>query len=300
MKKTILIIGIVTILTVLPNFLNAKEPDVTGEDAIIINENNAIQEEIKDPSAKNYDHDDLLDILAEIQDDLDNEDLKEAQNKSDDILGYLNFYKNISKNSDAVITNSYGGKEVLELKYGSWYNPKLVILPFHNLDNKRISYDYLKDNVDLSNFRQNQIIRARIRYIIYDIKNENISKNIYNLLASLSQGNESDIRKNIENIYEDLFKDCDNKISLVSKIRDNLTLSRHLIASKQSKAAENSVGVIDSLTVRLIEVTSNNPDEQKRIKNLRKELNTIGKLSDENYIAQWETIPEEIGEWWKY
>ena len=296
MKKTILVASTIIALTIIPNLLSAKEPPTTSEDEAVINEN-VVQEDTKDPFTKNYDHDDLLVILAEIQDDLENGDLEAAQSKSDDILGYLNYHKNISKSSD--VDNNYNGREVLELKYGSWYNSQLIILPFHNLDSKRISYDYLKDNIDLSSFHENQITRTKIRYITYDIKNENISKNIYNLLAGLNQGDKSDIKKSIRNIYENLFKDHDNKISLVSKIRDNLTLARYLIANRQFKAAENTVGTIDALTLRLIEATASNPDEQKRIKNLRKELNNITKVSDENYISQWEKIPEEIGEWWK-
>jgi len=295
MKKLLLVVGIIAILVTTSNSLNAENLDSVKNNDVVVKESIA-REDIKEPFTKNYDHDDLLLILAEIQDDLENKDLEAAKSKSDDILGYLNYHKNIANNNDNTANNNYSGREVLELKYGNWYNPKLVVLPFRNLDNKRISYDSLKENIDLSNFRVNQINRAKIKYVTYDLKNETISKDIYNLLASLGQGDESDITKNIENIYENLFRDQDSKISLVSEVRDNLTLARHLIANRQFKAADNTVGTIDSLTLRLIELTAGNQNEQKRIKNLRKELNNIAKISDENYISQWKAVPEEIGD----
>lgn len=85
----------------------------------------------------------------------------------------------------------------------------------------------------------------------------------------------------------------------MAKIRDSLAVARFLLENNQAKAAQNSIGFTDTLILRLIEMKSDSPIEQKRIENLRKELNNISKVSDDAYISEWEKIPEEIEGWWE-
>ena len=89
------------------------------------------------------------------------------------------------------------------------------------------------------------------------------------------------------------------EVSLVPKIRDSLVVAKYLIDSNQFKAAKNIVGVTDGMALSLVEATSDSPAEQRRIKELRRELNSISRVSDANYISEWEKIPEGIENFWK-
>jgi hypothetical protein len=259
-----------------------------------------IKEKAKKLFTKEYDHNDLLNILADIETDLRSGNITSIKGKSDEILNYLNYHKNEVKKSgaDVLRKSDYKGDKVLELEYGNWFESKELILPLE-LENKPLNYNFLHDRIVLSGFTNNQINNAKIRYISYDIENKGGERDLYKLLSSIEEGNINQIRKNVIKVYDDILIDHSDKISLVARIRDNLIVAKYLNDNNQFKAAENSISFTDSLILRLIEATSNSPEQQAKVKNLRKELKNTQKLSDENYISEWEKIPDEVGNWWK-
>ena len=186
----------------------------------------------------------------------------------------------------------------MEIKYGNWVNSKELILPIV-IRNNPLAVDLLKNEEALMNFKENEINSAKVKYVSFDVGHKKAGSDLRKLLSSLDEGDSKQIRENVKNVYDDILIDHDSKISLVSKIRTNLVVARYLNDNNQPKAAQDSVGVTDSLMLRLIEVRTDSQAEQQRIKDLRKALNNISKVSDANYLSEWEKVPEEVGNWWK-
>ena len=300
MQNRILTVGTITALSIglFSNAAIAKPPRM---DAPNPPEVNGMKEKAKRFFAKDFSNEDLLNILADIENGIQNNDIKEVREKSDDIMDYLNYRKSESKQHNGRITGSsrdYTGDKVLELEYGNWLNSKEIVLPLV-INHRPLSVDLLRNRMALAAFQTNEIDDVKIRYVSYDLTNKKTGSDLHKLLSSLEEGDLSQVRHNIENVYDDILIDHDSKISLVAKIRDSLAVARFLVENNQSKAAQNSIGATDSMMLRLIEMKSDSPAEQQKIETLRRELNNISKVSDDNYISEWEKIPEEIEGWWK-
>lgn len=113
-----------------------------------------------------------------------------------------------------------------------------------------LGIDISGSKVTLSSFRDNEIDSAKVRYVSYDVGNKNAGIDINQLVFSTKRGEVEQIRKDIKNIYDDILIDQDNKISLVSKIRDNLAVAKYLLENNQPKAAQNTVGATDALILK--------------------------------------------------
>ena len=260
-----------------------------------------VKEQVKQLFSKEYNNEDLLYILADIEMNIQNNDMKEVRNKSEDLADYLHYRKSqIAMHKDKYSDSNvaYNGSKVLEIKYGNWVNSKELILPIV-IRNNPLAVDLLKNEEALMNFKENEINSAKVRYVSFDVGHKKAGSDLRELLSSLDEGDSKQIRENVKNVYDDILINHDSKISLVSKIRTNLAVARYLNDNNQPKAAQDSVGVTDSLMLRLIEVRTDSQAEQQRIKDLRKALNNISKVSDANYLSEWEKVPEEVGNWWK-
>lgn len=265
-----------------------------AKDQSNFNSNDREQSSNQELSSTNYSRNNLLNILSGIQNDLESRNIKSAQAKANDISNFLK-----SRNDNNMAANRTGRIEkLLELEYGDSNDSKTVFMPLR-VENRPLEVDNVKESVNIYHFSTNEISDAKVRYVVYDDSNVNVESDLKKLMASVKKGDESNIRKDIKNVYKDIFKDSDRNISLVPRIRDNLTLSKYLVNNKQAKAAEKSVAWTDSLIVLLVEVTSNNPKEQKKIKSLREELKDLSKLSDEDYLSEWEKLDERLKKEWK-
>lgn len=245
----------------------------------------------------NSDGTDLLNILADIKNSAESNKTKEAQAKSADITNFLEQNKERFANK-ADAEKTYSGDRVLEIKYGDWPNYSTLDLPVALTKEQPFNFDFFNNKVALSQFSKNKISSAHLRYVSYDF-NEEVRNDLDKLIISLNNRSKSEIINNVEEIYDDILIDHSSKISLVRKVRENLVVARYLIENNQYRAAENSVSLLDSLMLHLIEARSDSPIEQKRIRDLRKELSDVSKISDHNYNSKWEKIPNEIEDWWK-
>jgi hypothetical protein len=234
----------------------------------------------------------LINILAEIETDLGQRNFESIKAKSNDIEKFLEEIK--KPENSAQLTNDFKGERVLELKYGSWFNSRRLLLALPPRT-QVLNSDMLKEKIEISSyFKKNELNQAQIKYVSYNLSNEKFRLDMRKLLAGLKEGNSDYIRENIQNIYYDILSSHGNEISLVPKIRDSLVIAKFLIDSNQYKAAQTTVSLTDEMMLKLVETTSNSPSEQKKIKALRKELSNIEKVSDANYISEWEKIPEGI------
>jgi len=293
------ILSAISLIAVLQTGLFSSAANAKNTKKVISKE--TLKEKIEDLFVKDYDTD-LLNSLAQIETDLKNRHLSAVYEKSAEIADYLDHYKNQAekhKAENVQLSEKYKGDKILELKYGNWFNSKKMILPL-NPRTSAFSFDSLKDRIVLSAyFAKNEINDASVEYVTYTTDSDKFRLDLHKLLSGIEERNSNYIRESINNIYSDMFVYHSIDISLVPKIRDSLVVARYLIDSSQFKAAKNIVGVTDGLALRLIEATSNSPAEQRRIKELRNELNSISKVSDANYISEWEKIPEGIENFWK-
>jgi hypothetical protein len=285
-KNTIPLVALVAALTVsVP--LNAKDKTSTSNDQ----EQSGNQELF----STNYSRNSLLNILSGIQNELENRDTKAIQAKANDISNFLKSRKN-SNNLNANSTSKI--EKLLELESGDSNDSKIVFIPL-KVENKPLRVDNVKENINIYHFSTNEITNAKVRDVVYDDSDTNFEPDLNKLLASVKKGNESSIRKDLKNVYKDIFRDSDQNISLVPRIRDNLTLAKYLVNNKQAKAAEKTIEWTDSLILLLVEATSDNSSEQKKIKNLREELKDLSKLSDDDYMSEWEKLDERLKKLWK-
>lgn len=286
-KNTISLVALIAALA-LSNPLNAK--DQTNS-----NSNDKEQSGNQELSSSNYSRNNLLNILSGIQNDLENRDIKAIKAKANDISNLLKArqdYNNLAASQTGQI------EKLLELESGDSNDSKIVFVPL-KVENKPLRFDTVKENLNIYHFNTNEINNAKVRYVIFDDSNSNVETDLNKLLANVKKGNENSIRRDVKNVYKDIFRDSDQNTSLVPRIRDNITLARYLVNNKQAKAAEKSVEWTDSLILVLVEATSDNSSEQKKIKNLREELKDLSKLSDEDYISEWEKLDERLKKWWK-
>lgn len=295
MKKNILTIGLITALGIglFSAAANSRAMKTGSGDE-------STKAKIKQILNQDYSNEDLLNILADIENSIQSSDTREVRAKAEEVSNYIAYRKNgIMRHKGRYSSNNvYNGDKVLELKYGNWFNSKELVLPLA-INHKPLKIELVKNRMALAALQTNEIDSARVRYVSYDIGNKKTGSDLSLLLSSLEEGSASDIRGRIQSVYTDILVDHDGKISLVAKIRDNLALAKFLLENNQAKAAQNSIGFTDSLMLRLIEIKADSPIEQRKIENLRAELNNIAKVSDDNYISEWEKIPEEVEGWWK-
>ena len=282
-KNTIFSVALVAALT-LANYANAK-----GQ------ANDQEKSGNKELFSNNYNRNNLLNILSGVQNDLENRDVKAIQGKADDISNFLKSRKN---NNNLAAKQTSQVEKLLELEYGDASDSRTVFIPL-KVENKPLKVENVKENLNIYHFDTNEITDAKIRYVVYDDSSKNVGSDLNKLLANVKKGNESNIRREVKNVYKDIFKDSDENISLVPRIRDNLTLAKYLVNNKQAKAAEKNIEWTDSLIILLVEATSDNSSEQKKIKSLREELKDSSKLSDEEYTSKWEKLDERLKLWWK-
>lgn len=259
----------------------------------------ALQEKITEIFSKDYNAE-LLNNLMQIESALKNNNMPEVQERAKEVASSLTYYRDEAKkhqNENVKLSNSYQGDKVLYVKYGSWFNSKEMLLPLTTAvsKDKTLKENLVQNNLVLTPyFHQNEISSAKIKYVSFNTDSEKFRKDLNNLLASIEENDKTAIRENINDIYDDMIIEHNEKISLVSKIRDNLVIANFLNESNQYKAADGIIGVTDSLVLKLIEATANSPAQQEKIKELRRDIRNTSKISDENYISQWEKIPDEI------
>ncbi len=194
--------------------------------------------------------------------------------------------------------SSYSGNKILEIKYGAWIASKKILVPLV-IQRSPLSVDVAKSNVALTSFKDNEISDAQVKYISYDVGNKKAGVDLHNLLSSLKKGDSYQIKKDINDIYGDVLIDHGDRVSMVLKIRDHLAVAKYLLDNNQAKAAQNTIGIADSLILKLIEMKSSSPFEQRKLKELRQELKNVSRVADASYLSEWERIPEEIENWWK-
>lgn len=258
------------------------------------------QEKIKGIFIKDYNYD-LLNTLAAIEDDLQENNMSSVRDKSSELNETLVYYrtesqKNIEENNYS--GNEYKGDKVLELRYGNWFRTKILILPLtsKNSEDKVLRTHSLRAKVNLAPyFRQNEIDDAKIRYVTFNSDSEKLRQDLSTLIAAIEENDADNIREVIKDIYNDLLVDYGGSMRLVPKIRDNLIAANLLMENGQYKAAESMVGFADSLMLKLIEMTEDNVIEQEKIKRLRLELKNISRVADESYISEWEKISDDLG-----
>lgn len=291
MKKNILII--LTLIVALIAFANLAKAQTTKSYPAGNDSNSSPQKELFTADSN---RNKLLGILTDVQNDLENKDIPAVQARSNDISSYLKDRRN---NSGKIAKQDEKVEKLLELEYGGFGESRSVIISLVNQD-KVLKVSSLKDRIDLYHFSANQVNKAKIRYVTYHDKDDKkVNNDLNNFLTAVTAGDELKIRKEIKNIYDNIFKDSDNKITSISKIRDNLTLARYLASNGQPRAAEDNIKWTDSLILKLIELTSTNPAEQKTVKRLKEELKDVSKLSDEKYISEWEKLDMRMQEWWR-
>ena len=222
------------------------------------------------------------------------------RSRSKELTDYLNYRKTEVVKHDKKYSesdSSYIGERVLEIKYGKRFNTKELVLPL-TIRNNPLSADLADNEIVLSSLKDDEISEANIKYISYDTGNRNAGIDLRKLSSSVGRGNIKLIREDISNVYDDILVDHGFRVSIVTKIRDNLAVAKYMLNNNQARAAQASIGPTDSLMLRLIEARSNSPSEQRKIRNLRKELNDVSKVSDASYLSEWEKIPHEIEDWW--
>ncbi len=262
-----------------------------------------IKEEVREVFAKEYNEEDLVNILANIENDIKNNDIEAVKKRSSEVKGYIKFREaKVAKHRKkySASNSAYGGNKVLELEYqdANKSQEALLVLPLAIVSSP-LAIDISKNKEILSSFRDNEINGARVKYVSYDIGNKKTGVDLKRLLSSVKKGDVVRIRENTKDIYADIFIDHYNKISLVSKIRDNLAVAKYLVGNNQPKAAQNTVSAVDSFVLKLAELNSNSLAEKEKIEELRKELKNVSRVADDSYLSKWEKFPEEIGNWWK-
>lgn len=259
-----------------------------------------IKKQMREVFTKEYTGEDLLNILANIESDIRKEDNESLHKRAKEVSDYLDYRKTEIVKHEKKYANDesfYSGSRVLEIEHGKRFNAKKTILPL-TIQNNPLTATLEKNDMSISSFGDNEINEVTVRYVSYDSGNNEAGINLRRLLSNVEKGNVTMIRENIGNIYENILVDHDNKISLVAKIRDNLAVAKFLLANNQAKAAQKSIGATDSLMLRLIEARADSPSEQQRIRNLRKDLENVSKVSDASYLSEWEKMPQEIEGWW--
>lgn len=259
-----------------------------------------IKKQIKEIFSKEYSGQDLLNILVNIENDILREDMDSLRSRSKEISDYLTYRRTEVAKHDKKYSNldsPYKGERVLEIKYGKRFNSKELVLPL-TVQSAPLRADLADNEMVFSSFRDNEISEVTIRYVTYDVGNRNTGIDLRKLSSSVGRGNIKLIREDISNVYEDILVDHSSKISLVTKIRDSLAVAKYLLSNNQARAAQSSIGTTDSLMLRLIEARYNSPSEQRKIRNLRKDLDDVSKVSDASYLSEWEKIPHEIEDWW--
>lgn len=259
-----------------------------------------VKKQIKEIFSKEYSGQDLLGILVNIENDILREDMESLRGRSKELSDYLNYRRTEVAKHDKKYSDSdsdYKGERVLEIKYGKRFNYKELILPL-SIKSNPLSTDLADNEMVLSSLKNNEISEANIRYISYDGGNRDAGINLRKLSSSVGRANVKLVREDISNVYDDILVDHSSKVSLVTKIRDSLAVSKYMLNNNQARAAQASIGATDSLMLRLIEVRYNSPSEQRKIRNLRKELDDVSKVSDASYLSEWEKIPQEVEDWW--
>jgi len=244
----------------------------------------------------------LLYSLAAIENDLQNNNIKAVHAKYDEILDYLIYYRAEAlkhKEQNVQLANNYKGERVLEFKYGNWLSPKKLLLPL-NPRGKALSFNSLRERITLSAyFKKDEIDSVNVAYVSYNTESEVFRLDMHRLLAAIEESNISYIRECIEKIYDDVLVRHEEKVSLVPKIRDNLIMVKYLADNNQFIAAKNVIDATDILVYDLIDGTSNSPIEQQKIKDLYKQLDDVARVTDWNYLLEWERIPEGVENFWK-
>lgn len=272
------------------SILNAKKPE--GKSV----------SKVKEIFTKDYTDEDLLNILANIAVDIKNNNNESLRNEAMELKDYMAYrdnkvIKHDKKYLDTQSPGFYNGERAVEVKYGDWPNSYVMILPL-TIKAKPLSAELDKNKIIFSSFMENEIRSAEVKYVRYDSGNKRFENNLGKLLSSLNAVDMSAIRDNIVNVYDDIIIDHESRISLVSKIRDNLAVAKLLLENNQFKAAQNTIASTDSLMIRLIEAKSDSFSEQQKIKKLRRDLDSANKLSNPKYLSQWEAIEPEMSDWW--
>lgn len=258
-----------------------------------------VQEKITEIFSKDYNAD-LLNNLMQIESALKNDNMTEVQERAKDVASALTYFCDEAKkhqDEKVHLNDTYKGDKVLYVKYGSWFNSKEMLLPLTSSlsKDKGLKESLTQNNLVLTPyFHQNEISSAKIKYVSFNTDSEKFRKDLSDLLASIEENDKTSIRENIKDIYDDMIIEHSEEVSLLNKIRDNLVIANFLNESNQYKATEGVIGITDSLTLKLIEATSNSPAQQEKIKELRRDIRNTAKISDEDYISQWEKIPDEI------
>ncbi len=294
MKKFITISGLVAALVLGLFSYSANAKTSRKNLQIAPSEKVSDESQLEKAFTQDYDGTDVLQVLAEIKNYVENNNMEEAQAKVENLSKFLES-KRFTNGFDKART--YQGDKVLEIEYGSWLNSRSLILPVTLEKTQPFRVSFFDNKVDLSRFGKNQINNAKLRYVAYDY-NRQTKDDFGQLFTSLRESDKSKVIKNVEKIYNDFLIDYNNKVSLVKRVRENLIISKYLLENNQFKAAENSVRTANELGLRLIEFKSDSKAEQKRIKELLREMKNVSRVADENYISKWEQIPQEIEDWW--
>jgi len=244
----------------------------------------------------------ILNILALIERDCQNGDIKKINVAANRLREYLAWYYANSKTKphnekylESEIT--YQGVKVIEIKYGGLLYSGSIFLPLTN-SNKPLQIELLKANAMLSSFVDNEIISARVGYISYDFNNQDAISDFNKLFLAVQKSDFEQIKKNIANIYTNSLVNQSHRMSFVSKIRDNLALARYLFI-KQEKAAEDLAQYAESIMNQLADFDHKNSIQQEEIKALQLELEEDNsKAANPAYLLKWEKIPLESKEQW--
>lgn len=244
---------------------------------------------------KDYDKE-LLNSLVAVENDLQNDNIKGTKDESDDILGFLTYYKKEAQRSKDIsesLNPNYKSYRVLELKYGTIPNDKVILVPVD--DKSGLNADSLKGrSMLLYYFKNNKINSATIRYITCNVGSEQLRLDLRKLLSGIEESNVDYIHESMKDIYNDVLIYHDNKIPIITKILDNLVVIKYLIDNDQKDAARNAIVNVNSQMSKLIDTNSSYPERQQKIRDLQKSFSDVSKVSDANYIAEWQKVADDI------
>lgn len=212
---------------------------------------------------------DFLMSLYDAQIALHNKQAEQGKKYVEAAFRLLNKMDNADKQTgfrtDKALYNTL--RRVVEFDIGTLFTPERAVIP---ITNQHLTSNKLYQAINIEKLEEGTIKEATIRYIAFDVDPAPFRDELNDALKAINEGDLYSAQYDLLQIQRDMLDDVNTDIPPVLQARDNVALTRFLLAHQEYGAALETLDVVEEAVDDL-----NRTVEPQLIKRAKEEITKL-------------------------
>lgn len=201
-----------------------------------------------------------------------------------------------TKNKKEVYNDSYKGRKVLEVQFGSTIMPEKAVMP---IANGNVTNGAIKQALTIEGLKKGEIKDVKIRYITMKMDKKAARDQLIEARKELESEDFYGAQYDLLQIQRSMLEDGDDNIPAQTRARDNIALTRYLVKSEDYDAARETLDQAEDAIDDMEEASkTKNQALASNVVKIKREIESLDDVIKKRDPSMFDKIDEKLETWW--